>query len=129
MAENVIARDLVAPVADEAAPTTFSDLPDDLKFSVFEVRIQDDPTWVRETFPLINRACSVVFLTPQASPLHATVLVDLAPRDSGGGLARALSVVASDSWERKQGCARQQQLLERLQESNPNVSISGLSDG
>ena len=86
MAENVDARNLVAPVAaaaEAAAPTTFSDLPDDLKVSIFEARMQEDPTWVRETFPLINRACSVIFRTRQASSLHATVHVDFAPR--GGG--------------------------------------------
>ena len=76
MAENV------APM--RPAPTfSFSDLPDALVVSIFEVLMQEDPTWVRETFALINRACSRIFRTPQASPLHATVHVDFVPRGRG----------------------------------------------
>jgi len=44
MAENVGARDLAAPAADEAAVTTFSDLPDDLKVLIFEVRCRSSPS-------------------------------------------------------------------------------------
>ena len=90
MAENVGARVFVAPAA---AATTLSDLPDDLKVLIFEVRMQDDPTWVRETFPFINRACRDIFRTPQASPLHETVHVDFTPRDGGGHVLNS-SVVA-----------------------------------
>ncbi len=88
MAENNDAHRLDAPAAAPAASapapaaTTFSDLPNDLKVSIFEVPMQDDPDWIRETLPLINRACRDLFRTRQASSLHGTVNVDFAPRSS-----------------------------------------------
>ena len=56
---------------------SFLDLPGDLQISIFAVLVEEDPKWVRETFPCLNKACRDLFRTRQASPLLETMVVDL----------------------------------------------------
>jgi hypothetical protein len=89
MAENVDARNLDAPAA--AAPGDFY-FPHDLLFSIFESIMPENPTFARETFPLLNRDCSETFRSPHGSRLCETVHVDFSPREDGRHLHAASAV-------------------------------------
>ncbi len=58
-------------------------LPSELLFLIFEKIAQEDPTFVREAFPLLVRACRDTFRSAHGSPLYETVHVHFAGRSRG----------------------------------------------